>query len=192
MAVLEIFELIVGRNFVPFSYMIKIAGLIGLGTFLVVEAKERAVLLLKIAGKQFQNWHSFLAARKTSLGKVFAFSGWLDFLLLAVAFTSGSAGRQSIRLGFQCGNSADRCNCSHSLKDFGIRIARSEIWDGVRNRAFHDVILDVAEEPGHKLDNLQNEGDGELRSIIAMLNQGFVHQIGRKTCELRENFVQHI
>jgi hypothetical protein len=61
---------------------------------------------------------------------------------------------------------------------FGICIARSEIWDGVRNRAFHDVILNVAEEPGHKLDNLQNEGDGELRSIIAMLDQVVVHQIG--------------
>jgi hypothetical protein len=99
MAVLENFELIVGRNLVPFSDMIKIAGLIGLGAFLVMETKERAVLLLKIAGKQFQNWHSFLAVKKTSLGKVFGFSGWLDFLLLAVAFTSGSAGRQSVRLG---------------------------------------------------------------------------------------------
>ncbi len=52
MAVLENFELIVGGNLVPFSDMIKIAGLIGLGAFLVMETKERAVLLLKIAGKQ--------------------------------------------------------------------------------------------------------------------------------------------
>jgi hypothetical protein len=52
MAVLENFELIVGRNLVPFYNMIKIAGLIGLGAFLVMETKERAVLLLKIAGKQ--------------------------------------------------------------------------------------------------------------------------------------------
>ncbi len=92
MAVLKNFELIIGGNLVPFSDMIKIAGLIGLGAFLVMETKERAVLLLEIAGKQFQNWHSFLAAKKASLGKVFAFSGWLDFLLLAVAFTSRSDG----------------------------------------------------------------------------------------------------
>jgi hypothetical protein len=78
------------------------------------------------------------------------------------------------------------------LNVFGIRIAKSEIRDGFRNRAFHDVILDVAEEPSHKLDNLQNKGDGELRSIITMLDQVVVHQIGRKTCELRQNFVQQI
>jgi hypothetical protein len=46
MAVLNNFELIVGGNLVPFSDMIQIAGLIGFGAFLVMETKERGVLLL--------------------------------------------------------------------------------------------------------------------------------------------------
>jgi hypothetical protein len=54
------------------------------------------------------------------------------------------------------------------------------------------VILDVAEKPGHKLDNLQNKGDGELRSVIAMLDQVVVPQIGQKICKLRQKFVLHI
>ncbi len=192
LTVLKNFELIFGGNLVPFSDMIKIAGLIGLGAFLVMKTKERAVLLLEIAGKQIQNWRSFLAAKKTSLGKVFAFSGWLDFLLFAIAFASGSAGRRSIRLGLQRGNSADRCDCSCSLNDFWIHIARSEIWDRVGNRAFHDVVLNVAEEPCNKFDYLQNEGDCELRSVVAMLDQVVIHQIGQKSCKLRQNLMQHV
>jgi hypothetical protein len=92
MAVLENFELIVGGNLIPFSDMIKIAGLIGLGAFLIMETKEKAVLLLKIAGKQFQNWRSFLAAKKTSLGKVFTFSSWLDFWIFCFLLLRSQAG----------------------------------------------------------------------------------------------------
>ena len=100
MAVLNNFELIVGGNLVPFSDMIKIAGLIGLGAFLVMETKERAVLLLEIAGKQFQNWRSFLAAKKTSLGKVFVFSDLLDFCFLLLHSLAGVPGGEASDLAF--------------------------------------------------------------------------------------------
>jgi hypothetical protein len=53
MAVLENFDLVVGRNFVPLSNMIEITGLVGLGAFLIMETKERAVLLLEVIQKQF-------------------------------------------------------------------------------------------------------------------------------------------
>jgi hypothetical protein len=100
MAVLENFELIVGGNLIPFSNMIKIAGLIGLGAFLVMKTKERAALLLEIAGKQIRNRRSFLAAKKTSLGKVFAFSGWFIFCFLPLHLQAGVLGGKASDLAF--------------------------------------------------------------------------------------------
>jgi hypothetical protein len=76
--------------------------------------------------------------------------------------------------------------------NFVICIARSELWDGVGNQAFHDEFLNVVEEPGHKLDDFQNKGDGDLRSVVPVLDQVIVHQIGWKTCKLRQNLEQHI
>jgi hypothetical protein len=51
MAVLENFGLVAEGDFVPFSDMIEITGLIRLGAFFIVETKKGAVLLLEIAGK---------------------------------------------------------------------------------------------------------------------------------------------
>ncbi len=48
---LKNFDLVVDRSLVPLSDMIKITGPIGLGAFLIMETKERAVLLLKIFWK---------------------------------------------------------------------------------------------------------------------------------------------
>jgi hypothetical protein len=141
--------------------MIEIIGLIGLGALHIMETTERAVLLLEVVGKQFQNCCSFLAAKKTSLDKVLCSSGGLEFLLLAGAFTSRTPKRQSIRLDLQGGNFDGRRNCICSLNDFGIRIVRNETRDRVRNQAFHDVVLNVVKEPGHKLDDFQNKDNGE-------------------------------
>ncbi len=101
MAVLKNFDLVFGGNLVPLSDMIKITGLIGLGAFLIMETKERAVLLLKVVGKQFQDWHSFLAAKKTSLGKVLCSSSELEFCFLPVGSQAGGPGGKAPGLTFK-------------------------------------------------------------------------------------------
>ena len=67
MAVLEDFDLVVGRNLVPLSNMLIFTNLSGLGAFLSMEIKERAVLLFKVAKKKIQDWGPFLAMKEASL-----------------------------------------------------------------------------------------------------------------------------
>ncbi len=52
---------------------------------------------------------------------------------------------------------------------------RGEVGDGVRDRAFHNVVLNVGKEPRDKFDNLDNEVNFQLAPIVSVLNQAVVH-----------------
>ena len=71
MAVRESFLLILKRHLLPPSNMIKFTSLMGLGTFLVVETKEAAVLLGQIRRKHFGGGTPILAMEETSLSDIF-------------------------------------------------------------------------------------------------------------------------
>jgi hypothetical protein len=82
MAVLEDFDLVVGRNLLPLSNMLIFANLSGLGAFLAMETKERAILLFEVAGKQIRDWGPFLAMKEASLCKVLCSGHSFDLLLV--------------------------------------------------------------------------------------------------------------
>ena len=159
MAVFKDFDLIIHRNLFPLSNMLIFTNLRGLGAFLAMETKERAILLFEGDSKQFwECWCSF------------------DSLLLTGAFTSRSARRWS--LGFDLwstdygiGRDHDICG----LQKLGVWIGRSAVRNGNRNWTFHDVVFDVWKKSRGKLDNVHNQGGGELRYVIPML------RVGRKT-----------
>ena len=43
------------------------------------------------------------------------------------------------------------------------------------DRAFHNVVIHVIEEPRDKFDNIDNEVDFQLAPIVSVLNQAVVH-----------------
>jgi len=86
----------------------------------------------------------------------------------------GSA-RGRIRLDLQScifGNGGNR------IHDFGVCIMRGEVWDGVRDRAFHDVVINVGEEPRDEFDELDDEVNFQVTSIASMLDQAIIHRVG--------------
>jgi hypothetical protein len=101
MAVLKNFDLVVGRNLVPLSDVIKITGLIGLEAFFIMETKERAVLLLKVVGKQNQDWCSFLAVKRQALVKSLAPAAGLNFCFLPVHSRARVPGGKASGLTFK-------------------------------------------------------------------------------------------
>ena len=56
-----------------------------------------------------------------------------------------------------------------------IRIARGEGWNRVRDRTFHDVIVNVSEESRDEFHNFDNKVDFQITPIISMLDQAVVH-----------------
>ncbi len=54
------------------------------------------------------------------------------------------------------------------------------------------MIIHFVEEPQNKLDDFHDQCDDEVGSIVSMLNQVIIHQVGRKNCKLGQNLVKHI
>jgi hypothetical protein len=91
MGVLKNFGLVFRGNFIRIPNVIKIAGRIGLGAFLIMETKEETMFFCEVDGKQFHDWCSFLATKKTSFGEVHGSSYRIEFPLFDGMFASGSS-----------------------------------------------------------------------------------------------------
>jgi hypothetical protein len=63
MAMLKNLGLVFNGNLIPFANMFEIARLLWLGSFVVVETEDGAILLGEIRGKQISNWDSFLTTQ---------------------------------------------------------------------------------------------------------------------------------
>ena len=89
--------------------------------------------------------------KKASFRKILWSWCSFDSLLFTGTFTSRSAGRWS--LGFHLrstGYGIRHVHDSHSLQKLGVRVVRSEAWNGIGNWTFHDVVFDVRIE-SHRL-----------------------------------------
>ena len=82
MTVLKEFGLVFDRNLFPLPNMLIFANLSGLGAFLAMETKERAILLFEVAGKQIRDCGPFLAMKEASLCKVLCSGHSFDLLLV--------------------------------------------------------------------------------------------------------------
>ena len=82
---------------------------------------------------------------------------------------------RSIRLDLQSCDFGDGFNHIH---DFGICITRGEVWDGVRDCAFHDVVVNVGEESRDEFDDLDDEVNLQVTSVAPMLDQAIIHRVG--------------
>ncbi len=176
-AMREDFGLVIGRDFIPSPDMLKIARLLGLGAFFVVETEERTIFLREAAREQIRDRGSFLATKESGLHEVLCPGSGFNLLLLAGSLASGSSGGGGARLCFPMPSptaaeifSAAWCLgfASRGVK-FGTESGTelSKIWFSIllKNLKTNLVIFTTC----------------VTRSIVTTFDQVIVHRIGRKT-----------